>query len=135
METAPDPYADDRRHRGTAEAAIGAQDFTLLLRYADVKAAALDWNHFTSATPFRVPIPEESDVRPVRQYPIETDPPEHRRYRELIDERFTRAAAAEHAPAIAALTDRIVEEAIGVGELDVREGLALPIVSLGIAPS
>ncbi len=132
MPTPNDPYAADRLAHGVAPASIGDQDFTLILRYDDVKAVARDWEHFTSATPFRVPIPEESDVRPVRQYPIETDPPEHRKYRDLIDARFSRAAAAKHQPAIATQTEQLLAEAVEVGTLDVREGLALPIVLLGI---
>ena len=65
MTQSGDPYARNRAAFGVAPATIGDQDFTMLLRYEDVKAAALDWEHFSSATPFRVPIPEESDVRPV----------------------------------------------------------------------
>ncbi len=127
-----DPYAADRVASGVASAQIRDQPFTLILRYDDVKAAARDWQHFTSATPFRVPIPEESDVRPVRQYPIETDPPEHRRYRALIDERFSRTAAAAHRPQIAAMTDEIIASAVEQGTLEVLQGLAMPVVTLGI---
>ena len=56
-------------------AQAGDQTFTLVLGYDHLKQVARDWTTFTSATPFRVPIPEESALRPVRQYPIETDPP------------------------------------------------------------
>ena len=132
MTSPTDPYASDRASRGVSAARVGDQEFTLILRYDDVKAAARDWQHFTSATPFRVPIPEESDVRPVRQYPIETDPPEHRKYRALIDERFSRRAAMDHQPRIAAMTEAIVEEALDAGTLEVVESLALPVVTLGI---
>jgi len=116
-----------------AQARIGEQDFTLVLRYDDVKGVARDWEHFTSATPFRVPIPEESDLRPVPQYPIETDPPDHRRYRRLIEDRFNRTAAEKHLPAIVALIDQSVTSATDAGSIEVLEGLALPAVALGIA--
>ncbi len=128
-----DRYSEARASEGLAAARIGEQDFTLILRYDDVKRVARDWQHFTSATPFRVPIPEESELRSVPQYPIETDPPEHRLYRGLIEERFSRGAAEKHLPAIVSLVDGLVKPAIDVGAIEVVEGLALPAVALGIA--
>jgi hypothetical protein len=35
----------------------GDQTFTLVLGYDHLKQVARDWTTFTSATPFRVPIP------------------------------------------------------------------------------
>jgi cytochrome P450/CYTH domain-containing protein len=114
-------------------ARAGDQQFTLILRYDHLKHATRDWTTFTSATPFRVPIPEESALRPVRQYPIETDPPEHGAYRRLVDRRFSRSAADAHRPAIAALTDRLLADALDAGELHVVDRFAIPIVAHAIA--
>ncbi len=114
-------------------ARVGDQEFTLITGYDDLRQAARNWAAFTSATPFRVPIPEESELRPVRQYPIETDPPEHGRYRELIDARFSRAAAEAHRPALVALVDRLLDEALAVGQLRVVDGFAIPVVATAIA--
>lgn len=111
----------------------GAQEFTVVNGYDVLKRVARDWKHFTSATPFRVPIPEESAVRPVRQYPIESDPPDHRRYRSIIEPRFSRAAADHHRPALTTLIDALLDDALVVGELEVVRRFALPIVTLGIA--
>ena len=86
----------------------GEQTFTLVLGYDHLKQVARDWTTFTSATPFRVPIPEESALRPVQQYPIETDPPEHGRYRRLIEHRFSRSAADTHRPGVSALVDELL---------------------------
>jgi cytochrome P450 len=111
----------------------GEQEFTLVCGYEMLRQVARDWTTFTSATPFRVPIPEESALRPVRQYPIETDPPEHGAYRRLVDRRFSRSAADSHRPAIAALVDRLLDEALGVGELHVVDRFAIPVVAHAIA--
>lgn len=116
-----------------APARAGDQEFTLVLGYEHLKHAARDWTTFTSATPFRVPIPEESKLRPVRQYPIETDPPEHGAYRRLVEPRFSRSAADAHRPAVAALTDRLLHDALEEGELHVVDRFAIPIVAHAIA--
>jgi cytochrome P450 len=60
----------------------------MILRHADVRAAAKDWQTYSSDAPFRVPIPSEEDVRSIRQLPIETDPPEHIDYRKIVEPFF-----------------------------------------------
>lgn len=115
------------------EGEAGEQQFTVINGYHALKQAARDWGRFSSATPFRVPIPEESAVRPVRQYPIETDPPDHGAYRRIIAPRFSRAAADRHGPAIVAVVDALLDDGLNVGGLDVVEQFALPVVAHGIA--
>jgi cytochrome P450 len=106
---------------------------TVVRSHGLLRETARDWTTYTSATPFRVPIPEESDVRPVRQLPIETDPPEHRAYRQLIEGRFSRSAADRIRPTIDRLVDRIVSDATALGRLEVIGELALPVVTTAIA--
>ncbi len=114
-------------------ARAGDQTFTLVLGYDHLKQAARDWTMFTSATPFRVPIPEESQLRPVQQYPIETDPPAHGRYRRLIEHRFSRSAAETHRPAVAAHVDELLAGALAVETMHVVDRFAIPIVAHAIA--
>ena len=114
-------------------ASTGEQGFTLILGYDHLKQAARDWTTFTSATPFRVPIPEESALRPVQQFPIETDPPEHGAYRRIVEPRFSRGAAAGHRAAVAELVDRLIAPAIDGDELRVVDELAIPVVAHAIA--
>lgn len=114
-------------------ARAGEQDFTLILGYDHLKQAARDWTTFTSATPFRVPIPEESALRPVQQFPIETDPPLHGLYRRLVEARFSRSAAEAHRPAVIALVDRLLGAALDDGVLHVVDRFAIPVVSHAIA--
>jgi cytochrome P450 len=111
----------------------GDQEFTLVLGHDRLRRVARDWTTYTSATPFRVPIPEESELRPVRQYPIETDPPEHGQYRRLIDHRFSRSAAERIRPTIERLADELLRAAVERGSLAVVDELAIPIVTTAIA--
>ena len=69
---------------------IGDERIAMLLTYKGVRDAAKNWQTFSSDTPFRVPIPSEEDQRSVRQLPIETDPPLHRKYRSAIEPCFRR---------------------------------------------
>ncbi len=116
-----------------ADGCVDEQTFTLVVGYEQVRRVARDWQRYTSATPFRVPIPEESRLRPVRQYPIETDPPEHRSYRQLIEHRFSRSAADRLRSTLADEVDELLDAAAERGRLAVIDDLALPVVSLAIA--
>jgi cytochrome P450 len=69
----------------------------------------------------------------VQQYPIETDPPDHGRYRRLIEPRFSRSAADTHRPAVSAVVDELLATALSDGTLDVVDRFAIPIVSHAIA--
>ena len=51
----------------------------MILGHADLRAAAKDWQTFSSDAPFRVPIPSEESMRTMRQLPIEYDPARARR--------------------------------------------------------
>jgi cytochrome P450 len=113
-------------------ARVGGQDVVVVLGHERVRRVARDWTTYTSATPFRVPIPEESALRPVRQYPIETDPPAHTAYRQLIAHRFSRSAADAIRPTIVALVGRLLDRADG-RQLQVVRHLALPVVTTSIA--
>lgn len=114
-------------------ATIETESMIVVTGHELLRETARNWTSFTSATPFRVPIPEESDVRPVRQLPIETDPPDHRAYRQLIEHRFSRSAADRIRPTITQLVDRIITTATAAGRLDVIGELALPVVTSAIA--
>jgi cytochrome P450 len=126
-----DGYARFRAQRH-AVTDLGGASFPLFVGYDDVRDAARNWRAFTSDTPFEVPIPPEHGVRPVRQLPIETDPPDHTDYRAITAHFFSRSAADEHAPAVAAVVDAIIDDALG-DTLDVIPDLALPVVNHGLA--
>jgi cytochrome P450 len=128
-----DPLGPDRRQDGVTEIHVEGERLVALLRFADVKSAAHDWDRFTSDAPFRVPIPEEHDVRTVRQLPIETDPPQHRAYRRIVREPFGRAAAARLAEPLQDVVDDLIDGALADGQVEAVRGFALPLQSRALA--
>lgn len=112
---------------------VDGERITVVLRHDDVRRVARDWQRYTSATPFRVPIPEESALRPVQQFPIETDPPEHSAYRSAIAARFSRTAAQAIRPHVEQLVDEVLTAAVERGRLAVVDELAIPVVTAAIA--
>src|SRR5262245_17456648 len=63
-----------------------------LTSLADVRAAAKDWQRFSSR------LQGDPDVRDYPQLPLEVDPPEHTAYRALIDPILGRRAIAPLEP-------------------------------------
>lgn len=105
----------------------------MILRYAEVRAAAKDTSAYSSDAPFRVPIPSEETMRSVRQLPIETDPPEHAQWRRIVDPFFQRARDPQVILQIESLVDRLLTEVIGAGELEAVREFALPLQSKALA--
>ncbi|MEN9812070.1 MAG: Biotin biosynthesis cytochrome, partial [Verrucomicrobiota bacterium] len=101
----------------------------MILRHADVRAAARDWERFSSDAPFRVPIPSEEAVRSMRQLPIETNPPEHGEYRALVEPFFDRAKDPAVIAKVEALMARELEPLLAGKPAEVVHGFALPVQS------
>ena len=101
----------------------------MILRHADVRAAARDWERFSSDAPFRVPIPSEEAVRSMRQLPIETNPPEHGEYRALVEPFFDRAKDPAVIAKVEALMARELEPLLAGRPTEVVHGFALPVQS------
>lgn len=101
----------------------------MILRHADVREAAKDWETYSSDAPFRVPIPSEEEVRTMRQLPIEVNPPLHGEYRALVEPFFLRAKT----PAMIAQVEQLIEgmlvASLANDSLDVVNEFALPIQS------
>ena len=91
MPSKSDPFREPRTQHGTMMQKFGDEEICMILRHPDVRKAAKDWQTFSSDYPFRVPIPSEENLRTMRQIPLETDPPEHAEYREIVEPFFLRA--------------------------------------------
>jgi len=124
-----DPFAQIRAATGVSLADFGNEVMPMLLRYRDVRLAANDWARFSNNAPARLPLPDETDVRTLRQLPIETDPPDHTDYRDLVKPWFRRPAEAAYAARITEITDTLLTAAIEAGQVDVVADLALPLQS------
>ncbi|HEX5828146.1 MAG TPA: cytochrome P450 [Candidatus Limnocylindrales bacterium] len=103
--------------------------FWLLTRYEDVTAAALDCEGLTSAVPGTTLIPS-TQPRTEPLLPLELDPPEHTRYRALVNPLFAKPRIDTMRPALEALATRLLEPFARDGGGDVMAAFAHPM-SLG----
>lgn len=101
----------------------------MVLRHEDVRTAAKDWKTYSSDAPFRVPIPSEEGVRTMRQLPIETNPPDHTEYREIVEPFFKRAKDPAVIAQVTALIDALLTDAMGRNSIEVVREFALPLQS------
>ena len=131
MTTDPyDPFREARESTGWVDSSVAGTEFTMFLRYDDLRRICREYRSFTSATPFRVPIPPEHDLRPTAQLPIESDPTMHGMYRRLMDAHFSRPATARHAAAIRARADELLEPGVTSGSIEVVGQFTLPLTSV-----
>lgn len=101
----------------------------MILRHADVRQAARDWQTYSSDAPFRVPIPSEEDVRTMRQLPIETNPPEHTEYRAIVEPFFQRSKTPQVIARVETLMGGLLSRAIDHDTIEVVNDFALPVQS------
>lgn len=129
MNPISDPFRDKRNAAGVLECEFQGENVPMILRHEDVRRAAKDWKTFSSDAPFRVPIPSEEDVRTMRQLPIETDPPDHTDYREIVEPLFRRPKDPAVIAQVEALVDRLLTDALGRDSIEVVREFALPLQS------
>lgn len=129
MENIPDPFREAREKDGVLKCPFQGETLPMILRHEDVRRAAKDWKTFSSDAPFRVPIPSEEEVRSMRQLPIETNPPEHTEYREIVEPFFQRAKQADVIANVEALIAGKLSEALDRESIEVVNEFALPIQS------
>jgi cytochrome P450 len=103
--------------------------FWVLTRYDDVTAAANDHESFTSAVPGTTLIPS-TQPRTDPLLPLELDPPEHSRYRALVNPVFAKPRIDALRPDLEALATSLLEPYARKGGGDVMREFAHPM-SLG----
>jgi len=100
--------------------------FWLITRYEDVKAAAKDWQTFTSSVPNVTAIPS-SHARTEPDLPIELDPPLHTRYRQLTGSVFSRPMVEKLRPAVREIVGDLVTRLLEARGGDLVSGFAVPL--------
>lgn len=123
-----DPFRAARARCPVHAGEFQGETIPMILRLKEVRAAAKDWETYSSDAPRRVPIPSEEDVRTVRQYPLEVDPPVHALYRKIVEPFFLRPKQSEVVTKIDALIERLVDAALE-GEKDLVHDFAIPLQS------
>jgi len=129
MADIPDPFREARRTTGVLGLPTDRETIPMILRHDDVRKAAKDWRTFSSDAPHRVPIPSEEHLRSVRQLPIETDPPLHTAYRDLVEPFFLRARQPAFVARVEAIVDRLLDEALDRDSIEAVGEFALPLQS------
>lgn len=124
-----DPFREARQQSSVLPCEFQGEVVPMILRHAEVRATAKDWQTYSSDAPFRVPIPSEEELRTVRQLPIETDPPLHGEYREIVEPFFKRPKDPEFVARVEALVAELLEGALGRGSIEIVREFALPLQS------
>lgn len=135
---------DDNFHEMSAQEAYGLYEelrscpvqhsnalggFYWLTRYDDVRAAAQDWEQFSSGRKGVLLPPELSAGRLPA---LEMDPPEHGPARKLYMEALTPGRIKALAPRIAAVANGLIDEFASAGECDLMADFARSLPVLGM---
>ncbi len=124
-----DPFREARQKDGILKCPFQGENIPMILRHADVRAAAKNWQTFSSDAPFRVPIPSEEEMRGIRQLPIETNPPEHTEYRRIVEPFFKRAKQPDVIAKVQNLIAQLLDSALSSDSIEIVNEFALPIQS------
>ncbi len=124
-----DPFKNIRKDNSLVYIESNNERIPLILRYKDVRKAAFDWKTFSSDAPFRVPIPSEETMRSVRQLPIETNPPQHKEYRAIVEPFFKRPIELEYIQCIEDLIEQMLNEASSKGIVEIVRDFSVVLQS------
>ncbi len=124
-----DPFKEARRKSPVLETEFDGEPVAMLVGHKAVRTAARDHATFSSDAPFRVPIPREEDVRTVRQYPLEVDPPAHAEYRRIIDSFFRRPLEPAYVQRIENLIEELLVDALKRDSIEIVRQFAIPLQS------
>lgn len=128
-----DPFRADRRDDWATIIDAEGRAMPLVLRLKELRRVCKDTATYSNDDPFMIVPHSEADVRSVRQYPIETDPPEHTEYRALVEPMFRKPDLPAYQAGMRAMVAGVVAEAVGRGEVEVVREVSLVIQSRGLA--
>jgi len=115
-EVVADPYPMLAELRELRPAVYMAKyDFWLLTRYADVRAAAADWESYTSAQ--GVALTPEFNQNLAGSV-LATDPPEHDQLRAVLSEKLAPRGLAKIRADVSSYADQLVSEVVERGSFD-----------------
>jgi cytochrome P450 len=126
LSTADDPHPAYRTMHAecpVARADFGGNHTAFLSRYEDVKWALRHPEVFSSA-PEAIGVGQEQPL-----IPLQVDPPDHAKYRHLLDREFTATRMAELEDDARALVNRLIDGFVDRGECNFHEDFATPLPS------
>ena len=126
----PDPFEQARLTKGYGEMNDQDDPVMMLLKLKDVRKCAHNFKTFTSAaTPGRIVVPSEVNIRDTRQIPFEVDPPLHGEYRAIVEPWFRRPLQPEYQAELSKQMNAMVDEVLTKDSVEVVEDFSLPIQS------
>lgn len=117
MAAEPQQFHDGLREQGV----VALDDATLLTRHEDVHWALRHPELFSSA----FDAVQIGQVRPL--IPLQIDPPEHVKYRRLLDPLFSPREVAALEPDVRALVNDLIDDFVTTGRCEFNEQFAVPL--------
>ncbi|HEY0602938.1 MAG TPA: cytochrome P450 [Herpetosiphonaceae bacterium] len=99
-----------------------------IFRYDDVNEVVTDYNRFSSEA-----VPGFSDSTFLAGTIVATDPPQHRKLRNLVNQAFTPRAVNELSSRVAEITQELLDDVKDKGRLDIVSDIAFPLPAKVIA--
>ncbi|WP_440875957.1 cytochrome P450 [Thalassotalea sp. PLHSN55] len=125
-----DPFKNAREDSGIAKINDQDEAVTMVLGLKDVRKCAHNWKTYQSgATPGRIVIPSEVNIRTTRQIPFELDPPEHKDYRAVVEPWFKRPLESDYQAKLNHIIAELIDEALSLQSIEVVEEFALKLQS------
>jgi len=126
----PDPFEKARMERGFGELNDQNDPVKMLLRHKDVRKTAHNYKTFQSAaTPGRIVVPSEVNIRETRQIPFELDPPIHGLYRAVVEPWFKRPLQDDYTEKLTEQINSLIEETLIKDKAEIIEEFALVLQS------
>src|SRR6202045_1030579 len=116
-----DPQPMYKMLRETAPVFRAPQGPVVLSRLADIEMALKRTDLFSS----NMDAVDLGNVRPL--IPLQVDPPEHAKYRRILDPLFTPREMAGREPRVTELVNEMIDRFAGRGECDFHEEFAVPL--------
>ena len=112
---AAEAYAQWREHGSVVFAEVFG-GYHAVLDYDVVRACAADTERLVSRDGATIPILRKN----ARSVPVEMDPPEHKKYRKLLQGPLRPDRVQAQVGRIAAITDRVIDEFVELGKADLQ---------------
>lgn len=114
-----DPFKQARIDEGVKEIDDQNDPVKMVLRLKDVRKCAHKWQTFSSeATPGRIVVPSEVNIRDTRQIPFEVDPPKHGGFRELLDPWFKRPLEDDYRDKLRGQIASLINDTLELGTIE-----------------
>ena len=125
-----DPFEQARIENGFGQMNDQNDPVTMVLRHKDVRKCAYNWKTFQSgAIPGRIVVPSEVNIRDIRQIPFELDPPQHGKYREILEAWFKRPLQEDYQEKLSSQINTIIDEVLQKDTVEIVNEFSLPLQS------